>query len=203
MNKKNVYTNLGFSLVEILVTLSISLLLISGMISVLLSSKQAYLRKENVNQIQENVRAASTSLQKIISMAEQVHPSSNDREIIVLYQGGYQTQNCLGQPVITGNAINYFYVKKNTLYCSSSYPITTGSQQPLVEGIAAMRVQYGIDVNKDAQVDLYVERPKDWDTVISARFLLSLLDLNAHRQPEVTLTVAMRPRIFLRQSGEF
>lgn len=189
---------MGFTLVEILVALSISLILIGGMISVLLSSKQSYLRKENISQMQENLRVASDWLRKIISMAESVQPGSSGDGIIVSYSGEGGAVNCLGNTVSTVSVVNYFYVKNNALYCSSAYPVVPGSQQPLVDGIAAMQLQYGVDSDGDGQVDQYTGSPADWSSVISARIFLRLLDPASRQQPEITLTVAMRPRIFSR-----
>lgn len=193
----------GFTLVEILVALAISLLLISGLISVLLSSKQSYLRKETINQMQENLRVASDSLRKIISMAESVEEGSSQAGIIVNYSGGEGMLNCLGQPVSSGHIVSYFHVKKDVLYCSSRYPPTAGSQQALVEGISAMQVAYGVDSDGDGQLDEYMSLPKKWNAVISVRILLRLIDSGSQQRPEVTLTVAMRPRIFARLAGDF
>lgn len=201
MSMKAGNKNNGFTLIEILVTLSVSLILISGMVSVLLSSKQSYLRKENINQAQENLRVVSELLRNVLSMTEAVHMDSNRNQIIVSYSGGGGVVNCLGQTVATGRVVNYFFINKNTFYCSPIYPATPGSQQPLIESVMVMRIEYGVDSDKDGQVDGYTGLPMDWDAVISARVLLRLLDSVSQRQPEVTLTVAMRPRIFSRLKG--
>jgi len=193
--------NQGFTLVEILVALSLSLVLIGGMLSVLLSSKQSYLRKDHLTLMQENLRVTADLLRKNLSMTESVLQGSNENGIVVTYRGGEGVLNCLGHPVSSGNIVSYFYVKNKALYCSSAYPVASGSQQPLVEGIAAMRVQYGVDSDEDGQVDGYTGSPGDWNTVVSARIALQLLDPASAQQPEVSLTVAMRPRIFSRLKG--
>ncbi len=193
--------NNGFTLIEILVTLSVSLILISGMVSVLLSSKQSYLRKENINQTQENLRIVSELFRNILSMAEAVHMDSNENQIIVSYSGGDGVVDCLGQAVAAGPVVNYFFISNGTFYCSPIYPATPGSRQPLIENVVAMRIEYGVDSDKDGQVDGYTGSPMDWNAIISARVLLRLLDSASQRQPEVTLTVAMRPRIFSRLKG--
>lgn len=195
--------NQGFTLVEILVALSLSLVLIGGMLSVLLSSKQSYLRKDSITQMQENLRVTADLLRKNLSMAESVLQGSNENGIVVTYGGGEGVLNCLGHPVSSGSVVSYFYVKNNALYCSSAYPVAPGSQQPLVEGITAMQVQYGVDSDEDGQVDGYAGSPGDWNAVVSARIALRLLDPASPQQPEVTLTVAMRPRIFARLKGDY
>lgn len=193
----------GFTLIEILVALSISLVLISGMISVLISSKQSYLRKENINQMQENLRVTSELFRKILSMAEAVHLDSNENQIIVSYSGGEGAINCLGNPVLSGKVFSYFYVNNNSLYCSSTYPVISESTQPLADGITAIQFLYGVDSDHDGQVDRYVRSPEDWHTVISVRVVFRLADLAPQQQSEVSLTVAMRPIIFSRLKGDF
>lgn len=193
-----VKANFGFTLVEVLVALAISVLLMSGVISVLLSSKQAYLRREVINHMQENLRVATYSLKKAIGRSESIEQGSNQAGIVISYNPHQEDLNCLGQPVTAGHIIGYFYVDKGALYCSVSYPPTAISQQPLVEGIAAIQFQYGVDTNDDGQVDGYGHLPADRHKIISIRVLLRLLDTASNPLPEVTLTIAMRPRIFSR-----
>lgn len=188
----------GFTLVEILVTLLISAFLLSGVISIALSSKQSYRVKENVGRMQENLRLSSEILRRTLSMAESLHHNSDTDRIIVNYTGGSGVVNCLGNVAASGLVVNHFYVRNNTLYCGTSYPATPGSDQPLVDGVARMTVQYGVDTNNQGQVDRYTDAPADWNQVISARITLRLLDPASSQRPEVVLTVAMRPRIFAR-----
>jgi type IV pilus assembly protein PilW len=152
--------------------------------------------------MQENLRVASELIKKVLSMAEAVQQDSNGDRIIVTYSGGDGIVNCLGNSVSSGMAVSYFYVRKNALYCSSAYPVVPGSEQPLVDGITAMRVHYGVDSNEDGQVDEYTDSPGDWNTVIGARIVLQLLN-STSQQPEVTLTVAMRLRVFSRLKRGF
>ena len=51
----------GFTLVELMVALAVSLLLLAGVIQVYLSSKQAYRVQDNVARIQESGRLAMGS----------------------------------------------------------------------------------------------------------------------------------------------
>jgi type IV pilus assembly protein PilW len=188
----------GFTLIEIMVALSISTFLLSGVVSIALSSKQSYLVKENVGRMQESLRLSSEILTRTLSMAESLHQDSHTERIIVRYSGGDGVGDCLGNEVVSGVAVNYFYVKNKTLYCGATYPATPGSEQPLADGVAKMTVQYGVDENNHGQVDRYIDAPLDWNQVISARIALQLLNPSGSLLPVVTLTVAMRPRIFSR-----
>lgn len=188
----------GFTLIEILVTVLISAFLLSGVISIFLSSQQSYRVKEAMGRAQESLQWSSEILYRTLSMAESLHPDSSPDQIIVNYAGGAGVVNCLGQPAPSGVVVNHFYVRNQALHCGTAYPATPGSDQPLVEGVARMTIQYGVDERHRGQADRYVDAPGDWNQVVSARITLRLLDSPSSRRPEVTLTVAMRPRIFSR-----
>ncbi len=49
----------GFSLVEIMVALTLSLILLGGVLAVMYSSKVTYMENERVGRLQENGRAAT------------------------------------------------------------------------------------------------------------------------------------------------
>lgn len=188
----------GFTLIEMMVALLISTFLLSGVISITLSTKQSYRIKENIGRMQESLRLSSEILTRTLSMAESLHQDSNSERIIVRYSGGDSVSDCLGNRVVSGVAINHFYVKNNTLYCGATYPATLGSEQPLADGVTRITVQYGVDEDQHGQADRYTNAPSDWNTVISARIALQLLNPSGSSLPAVTLTVAMRPRIFSR-----
>ena len=78
----------GFTLIEVMVAVLISAFLFGGVISILLSNKQSYLVKQNVERMQENLRLSSAILTRTLSMAESVHQDSNAEQVIVSYSGG-------------------------------------------------------------------------------------------------------------------
>jgi type IV pilus assembly protein PilW len=59
----------GFSMVEILVALTISLLLLGGVLQIFVSSKQAYRVQENLSRVQENGRFSVDYLGRYIRLA--------------------------------------------------------------------------------------------------------------------------------------
>jgi type IV pilus assembly protein PilW len=71
MNYRNPHTlrERGFSLVEIMVALAISLLLIGGVLQIFLSSKQAYRAQDNLSRVQENGRFATDYLGRHVRLA--------------------------------------------------------------------------------------------------------------------------------------
>lgn len=182
----------GFTLIEILVAMLISAFLLTGVISIALSSRQTYQTQENLNRIQENLRVAADILQRSLSMAESVHPDSNSERLIILYSGGAGVVDCLGNLATSGTVTSHFYVRNQSLYCAAQ----SSSEQPLVDGITGLAVEYGVDAAGSGEVAHYVSTPEHWDTVISARLTLRLPETAP--TPEVVLTVGMRPRILSR-----
>ncbi|MEO5339307.1 MAG: PilW family protein [Magnetococcus sp. MYC-9] len=59
----------GFSLLELMVALTIGLLLVSGLLGIFSSTKQTYLLNENIARLQENARFAMETLVREIRMA--------------------------------------------------------------------------------------------------------------------------------------
>lgn len=186
----------GFTLIEILVAMLISAFLLTGVISIALSSRQSYQTQENLNRIQENLRVMADLLQRSLSMAESLHPDSNAERLIVLYSGGPGVVDCLGNLATSGTVTNHFYVRNQSLYCGVAWPEQPGSEQPLVDGITDLTVQYGVDTTGSGEVADYVTAPENWDAVISARLTLHLSATAP--TSEVVLTVGMRPRILSR-----
>ncbi|MBF0126574.1 MAG: PilW family protein [Magnetococcales bacterium] len=61
--------NRGFTLIEIMIALTIGLVLISGMLKILSSTRQTYLLNENISRLQENARFAMEVISREIRMA--------------------------------------------------------------------------------------------------------------------------------------
>lgn len=186
----------GFTLIEVMAALLISVFLLSGVVSMALSSRQSSLIKDDIDRMQENLRLSSSILTRTLSMAESLHQDSDEKQIIVSYSSGDGVIDCLGNSFPSGIVINHFYVKNHTLYCGTAYPEKPDSEQPLIEDVERMTVQYGIDENQRGQADYYTSKPGDLSLVISTRIALQLLSPTGSSLPVVTMTIAMRPRIF-------
>lgn len=186
----------GFTLIEVMAALLISIFLLSGVISIALSSKQSSIIRNDIDRIQEDLRLSSSILTRIVGIAESLHQDSNAEQIIVSYNGGEGAIDCLGNSIPFGTVVNRFYVKNNILYCGTVYSEKPDSEQPLMNNVAQIRIQYGIDENQGGQVDHYTKKPNNLDMVVSIRITLKLLDSIGSSLSVITLTVAMRPRIF-------
>ena len=162
----------GFTLVELMVALAVSLLLLAGVIQVYLSSKQAYRVQDNVARIQESGRLAMGFLTRYVRIAgyrsnlqvtsDQVFTSGTNQVIsgthgsgspptppdtvTINFQGDGTMVDCLGSTVPNlALTRNVFQVSAaGELQCTSS---TTNQTQPLVSGIQDMQITYGVNVN--------------------------------------------------------
>lgn len=154
----------GFTLVELMVSTALGLLLMAGLFQVYLGSKQSYQLHEGMTRLQENGRFAIDVLQSSITMAG--YPKSNTSFIAVSGADGtgvdvmrdtftvsYEAdEDCAGNGTgSTGVAVNTFEVKTATTPRKNSSGIEIWelycNDQPLIEGIEAMQVLYGIDDN--------------------------------------------------------
>jgi type IV pilus assembly protein PilW len=157
----------GFTLVELMVALVISLVLLAGVIQVYLSSKQSYRLQDNVARIQESGRLTTEILTRYIRLAgyranlaqspNQVFPSGTNQVIsgthtngqpdtvTINFQGDGTMQDCLGNTVANlALGRNLFSVSTNgELECTSNG--TTAGPLPLVGNIQDMQITYGVN----------------------------------------------------------
>lgn len=72
-------------------------------------------------------------------------------------------------PIVT----NIYFVAPSSVGTNTSLwrKPSTGPVEEIVEGVQALQVRYGVDTNKDLQVDSYVtaQNVSDWNTVISVQ----------------------------------
>jgi len=202
----------GFSLVEILVALTLGLVLLGGTIVIYASSKNSYRLQENVAGMQENARFAIFALRRDLEMAG--YPLVND--IAPFRVGGgdtgdnvnggsdritirYQSDtDCLGNGTPgtgpdEGIAVNRYFIDDNdNLAClGNSRP---NNPQPLVENVVNMQILYGVDTDADGGANRYVSATQveagvispgtpDWDRVVSLRVALLVASETAVDQP--------------------
>lgn len=165
----------GFTLVELMVALTVSLLLLAGVIQVYVSSKQAYRVQDNVARIQESGRLAMGFLTRYLRLAgyrsnlqvssDQVFTSGVNQVISGTHGGGspptppdtvtinFQSDgtmvDCLGNTVDNGFLSRDTFQLSNAgeLQCRSqgNKAVPTDNTQPLVGGIQDMQITYGLN----------------------------------------------------------
>ena len=180
----------GFSLVEIMIASTLSLVLIGGVMQIYQSSKVTYNLQNELADLQENERIALNVLNSNIRMAgfSQNIPvtsfidrsddpytdadAEGNRPKLTRDGGGnnsdqitirYQSDvDCLGQDVpATGIAINTFFIQNEELKCRGN---GNAASQPLASNIESMQILYGINTSSDAE-DVAPDRYVNIDAV--------------------------------------
>jgi len=98
---KQISTQAGLSLVELMVALVIALILIGGVIQIFIGSNQTYRFNEGASRVQENIRFGMETLQRDIRMAGFAGCTKNINNWLKQDAGGYE-RTVLGGAPITG-----------------------------------------------------------------------------------------------------
>ncbi|HEB93937.1 MAG TPA: prepilin-type N-terminal cleavage/methylation domain-containing protein [Gammaproteobacteria bacterium] len=194
----------GFSLVEIMVALTLGLVLLGGAITLYAGSKDSYRLQENIAGMQENARFAIHALRRDVEMAG--YPLVNDivpfvaatttngngavsDQITIQYLSrAPATRDCLGNNIAAESPIinRYFIGEGNDLRCQGN---NNDAHQSLVEDIHNMQALYGIDDDNDSTANRYVRADQvgagNWGRVVSLRVALLVAsngDINATQQ---------------------
>ena len=182
----------GFSLVEIMVAMTLGLVLLGGTITLYASSKNSYRLQENIAGMQENARFAIHALRREVEMAgfplaRNIMPfdpdplvtfdggNNNSDQFTIQYNSGNPPNNidCLGNAIAAGALITNRYSINNNgdLAClGSGNPIP----QTLVENVVNMQALYGIDTDADGSANQYLQAGAGipWQNVVSLRLAL-------------------------------
>ena len=207
----------GFSLVEIMVAMTLGLVLLGGTITLYASSKNSYRLQENIAGMQENARFAIHALRREVEMAgfplaRNIMPfdpdplatfdggNNNSDQFTIQYNSGNPPNNidCLGNAIAAGALITNRYSINNNgdLAClGSGNPIP----QTLVENVVNMQALYGIDTDADGSANQYLQAGAGipWQNVVSLRLALLVASENAvdPTQPAGGFTLLDAPAI--------
>lgn len=196
----------GFSMVEILVALMISVFLIAGVIQLFLGSKQTYRFHDALSRLQENGRLALDTMARDIrmagfDMANWIPPSPSpdpvkgtDNSINLAWaDNGNQTRN---YSIAPSTSTPTCPAAGNSLRLNSN----DGGPQELIEGVQAMQILYGscnTDPDNNGKNDSVTTPPgyvnaatitanNQWRNVCSVRIHLLMVSLenNVVTQPQ-------------------
>ena len=192
----------GFSLVEIMVAMTLGLVLLGGTIAIYASSKDSYRLQENIAGMQENARFAIHALRRDVEMAGfprvlNIQPfdpartldgggNASDQVTIQFQSSDPSNRDCLGEVVADGNLItNRYFIDANAdLRCQGN-----ANTQTLVENVENLQALYGVDDDGDSIANRYVTATEvsngvvnagtpDWDRVVSLRLALLVASEN-------------------------
>ncbi|RTE64372.1 prepilin-type N-terminal cleavage/methylation domain-containing protein [Amphritea opalescens] len=176
----------GFTLVELMISFVIGLLLTSAMLAAFVASARTYQLQDAMSEVQENGRFALGVLLKDLrqsgidsSSGETVLGVENTAKTVENFEDKY------GNLVISQRSIQseiiYLPGLDTTYYVGDTgvgRPSLYRKDQPLVEGVEGLVLEYGIDEGDDNLVDSYkllADMSKsDWGKVITVRFNLLL-----------------------------
>jgi len=184
----------GFSLIELMVATTISLILLAGVGNIYLSNVQSYKLQNGTARMQENARYALDILARNIAMsgyssstsldafnsANTLENNSADTNMGFTVAAGTasdtisinytSTTDCLGNAT-AGTATDYYYIDGSKLMCLGNGNATAGI---IAEGIDNMQILYGEDTNNDNVPDKFVDAGtvSDWDTVVTVRIAI-------------------------------
>ena len=189
----------GFTLVELMVGMTIGLVLLLVIGSVFVSSRQVFREQEDSARVQEGGRFALEVIGRSIKQAGHVEmpftglkveftgtaisgtnggPGVADT-LTTQYEGAVGDSDCEGTGVTVAGRIiqNHFNIDAANaeLQCNgqiSDTPTVPGappSGQVLLSNVEDLQVLYGVDNDGDQSVDQYIASPADWGDVVTAR----------------------------------
>ncbi|MEJ1355225.1 MAG: PilW family protein [Candidatus Sedimenticola sp. (ex Thyasira tokunagai)] len=170
--------NNGFTLIELMIAMFLSLFLMAGVIQLFLQSKTTYMLQEGVARAQESGRLSLYLVEEHLRRAaypldalplingfardqigstpaftsSQIIPS--DSALVIQYQspdGGID--DCTGRNIAANNfvSMHYYISDEDELKCESA--ITTDTTSPasaiLIENISTLQLSYGMDTDGD------------------------------------------------------
>ncbi|HEY5602338.1 MAG TPA: PilW family protein [Gammaproteobacteria bacterium] len=167
----------GFTLVEIMISITLGLILLAGVMQIFLGSKQTYNLQSGVSRLQENARFALDILARNIAMAGYTtdpgsitaftaantldNSSANAGLGFTLASGAasdaveinYESAtDCLGNAT-GGTATDRYYIDGTNLMCLGNGSVTPGL---IAEGIENMQILYGQDTDGDGATNIYL-----------------------------------------------
>lgn len=182
-------------MIELMVSITISLLLMLGISQIFLSSKTSYNLQNGVGRLQENARFALDTIARSVgvagyssnltvvdsfNVADSLENESVNADLGFTVSSGQASDtigikhaspfDCLGAAA-AGEVIDKLYIDGSNLMCLSSLNATPGV---MAEGIENMQILYGEDTDNDGTANVYVSanRVVDWKTIVAVRVAL-------------------------------
>jgi type IV pilus assembly protein PilW len=168
----------GFSLVELMIAAFLGLILIAGVISLFISSRQSFRVQEQLSNVQTDGRFALMFIERFAENAgwfDQIPPSPADPttqssaiDFAVSQDGGGNANDVLSLQmealagtgidcngsVVPGTTVrNDFFVVGTTLLCQGN---GGAAAQPVIENVESFQVLYGVDADADGVIDRYL-----------------------------------------------
>lgn len=197
----------GFTLVEIMVAMTIGLLMMAGIMQISMANKESSRLQRNMGFVQENIRTAMDILGRDIRLAGFNIPNPNgpaapppfinvtgtttDTAAAVTADGDgadndqitltYESAtDCLN--VAVPIAVNHYFINNQRLMCRGN---GNAAAQPLVEGVESMQILYGENTDGDPRsANRYVRAHEvgNMRNVVSVRIAMRFISREAVRE---------------------
>jgi len=161
-------SQMGLSLIELMIAITLSIFITAAMITLFVNSKQNYRLNENMSRLQENARFAMSFLARDIRMADYRTCVTADRlatAVAGTNNAGlnnsdtvtviWQTNDCAA-----GLATNttVFSIQNGASGSPALFrSVDGGAAEELVEGIEDLQILYGEDTDNDDVPNYYVD----------------------------------------------
>lgn len=213
--KRNSRTQqLGFTLVELMIAITLGLLILLAIGSIYIGSRQTFRMQEENARLQETGRYALEVMGRSIRQAGfwnmPIDPVATETAFVgtpitgvnaasptpdtvtVQYDGLTGDRDCEGTVLAANAVITDAYsldAANSELECDG---VDAGNvSQPLVADIEDVQILYGVDTNNDQSADRYMATPANWGQVVSARVCVQARSTNnVNNAPQTYLNCA-------------
>lgn len=179
-------TSKGFSLIELMVALSLGLIVILAVSTVFSSILETSRTRQQLDHAQEAVRFASHTIMRVVQQGVIQRPDAA-QELRVDISPGPGRADCLGNPLVAGTqpTTNTFFMDAGRLQCR------VGTNQPvtLVTGVDATRTTFTYFNHANAPVAV---TDANWQNVRSVRVLLVMQSGAGAIGPSARFSATMR-----------
>jgi len=184
----------GLTLLELMISLTLGLILLTGIGTIYVGSNQTYRVQEQNARIQESGRYAIEILGRSLRQAgywnmpagsalpvvgTAITSAAPATTVTVQYDGVVGDHDCEGTNVTAamvaaatppGSIViqDAIRLNGNNLECDGNVDATV-DHQPLVSNVEDLQFLYGIDTTNDRSADLYTAAPGNWNRVVSVR----------------------------------
>lgn len=174
----------GFTIVELMVAMVISLILLAGVSQIFLSNRETYRVQSSLSRLQENARFAIDLLRSDISMAG--FPNLDPFDLTKTGNTRLAIQreaatDCLGN-ASGGVATNVYALQDGNLTCNGV---------ALIDNVQELSFMYGEDTDKDVEAERYVSTPGS-NPIVSVRVTLTVVDPEFDFRRTFVTTIPLR-----------
>lgn len=154
----------GFSLVELMIALVLGLIVVSAVVNTYVGSTRSSRFSQGLQEMQENGRYGITTLQRGLRLAGFAPdsdleafdiPNSSATQVVVRTTAAYDCNGAL-TTLSDGIAVNTYShdPAENTITCTGN--AVGAAAMPIVEGVEAMRVLWGVSADDDGVPERYI-----------------------------------------------